>query len=135
MKPHRDGGEMLGDYAAILRGLLPTATGFVCHGRDGRILWTDLADRAVVTDESYLAALRATLVEGSSGTPTRVVLPSATAFLIPLDGDLVRDDDQRTGDGRTVPGRLGAAGVIVAGPSANAPTSEACAGLLRPLLR
>lgn len=81
-----DRDQVLGDYAAFIRALLPQAQGFVCHDRHGRVFWRDAPAAGIppVTDE-YRERLTALL----AGKPlpdegARVVLGPYFVYLVRL---------------------------------------------------
>lgn len=75
--------QVLGDYAALLRILLPQACGFYCYSRDGAAIWRDPGSGAVSLDANYEAALSA-FRKGDCALPERVDLAHGAAFLLPL---------------------------------------------------
>ncbi len=86
-----DRDQVLGDYAAFIRALLPQAQGFVCHDRHGRVFWHDApaAGMPPVTDEyrERLTGLLAGKLVADDGA--RVALGRYFAYLVRL-----ADDDQ-----------------------------------------
>jgi diguanylate cyclase (GGDEF)-like protein len=75
--------QVLGDYAALLRILLPQACGFYCYSRDGAAIWTDPGSGAVRVDARCQSALTA-FRQGECMAPQRVDLGHGAAFLLPL---------------------------------------------------
>ena len=75
--------QVLGDYAALLRSLLPQACGFYCYSRDGAAIWKDPGSGAVRPDAGYESALTA-FRKGECTAPERVDLAHGAAYLLPL---------------------------------------------------
>ncbi|MFZ1625221.1 MAG: EAL domain-containing protein [Gammaproteobacteria bacterium] len=75
--------QVLGDYAALLRSLLPEACGFYCYSRDGAAIWKDPGSGAVSPNSRYDSALTA-FRNSESPAPERVDLDRGAAFLLPL---------------------------------------------------
>ena len=75
--------QVLGDYAALLRSLLPRACGFYCYSRDGAAIWKDPGAGAVSPNSRYESALAA-FRNNESPAPERVDLDHGAAFLLPL---------------------------------------------------
>ena len=111
--------QVLGDYAALLRILLPQACGFYCYSRDGAAIWKDPGTGAVRPDDSYQSALTA-FRQGDCMAPERVDLGHGAAFLLPLRSE----KDQ-------VLGVL----VILVEPPGSQMDAERCLQLTRPAVR
>jgi diguanylate cyclase (GGDEF)-like protein len=111
--------QVLGDYAALLRILLPQACGFYCYSRDGAAIWKDPGAGAVRPDDSYQSALTA-FRQGECMVPERVDLGHGAAFLLPLRSE----KDQ-------VLGVL----VILVEPPGSQMDAERCLELTRPAVR
>lgn len=75
--------QVLGDYAALLRILLPQACGFYCYSRDGAAIWKAPGSGAVSPDANFEAALTA-FRKGDCALPERVDLAYGAAYLLPL---------------------------------------------------
>lgn len=121
METTQDKDQVLGDYAAFLRALLPQAIGFHCFGRDGSPIWSDTPDAKPPADPAHASALRKVLgSEGKVGLPVRLPLGSVIAYVVPLASD--RDET------------LGALTIIV-DRATGAMSCEFCMDLLRPALR
>jgi diguanylate cyclase (GGDEF)-like protein len=75
--------QVLGDYAALLRLLLPQACGFYCYSRDGAAIWKDAGSGVVRLDADFESALTA-FRQGACIAPERVDLRHGAAFLLPL---------------------------------------------------
>lgn len=75
--------QVLGDYAAMLRILLPQACGFYCYSGNGAAIWKDPGTGAVSPDAAYEAALT-TFRDSGSTLPERVDLAYGAAYLLPL---------------------------------------------------
>lgn len=85
MDAAQDKTQLLADYAALVRALLPQAVGCVCYNRQGRVLWRDLPPGGVVFDPRYQAVLATVLKDPTRATEDgRVELEGATAFIVPL---------------------------------------------------
>jgi hypothetical protein len=52
---------ILGDYAALLRIVLPEACGFYCYSQNGTAIWSEPGSGAVHPDTFYESALAAFL--------------------------------------------------------------------------
>jgi diguanylate cyclase (GGDEF)-like protein len=78
--------QVLGDYGALLRALIPQAIGFYCHSRDGGSLWEEPPPGSVRLDPAYQQQLAALLLDPAP-TPTRVSLGQAMALLVPLNNE------------------------------------------------
>ena len=75
--------QVLGDYAALLRILLPQACGFYCYSREGAAIWKDPGSGAVRPDGRYESALAA-FREGECTVAERVDLGHGAGYLLPL---------------------------------------------------
>lgn len=75
--------QVLGDYAALLRILLPQASGFYCYSRDGAAIWKDSGSGAVSPNSGYESALTA-FRNGECTVPERIALDHGAAYLLPL---------------------------------------------------
>ncbi len=75
--------QVLGDYAALLRILLPQASGFYCYSRDGAAIWKDPGSGAVSPNARYESAL-VVFRKGECIVPERVALDHGAAYLLPL---------------------------------------------------
>jgi diguanylate cyclase (GGDEF)-like protein len=75
--------QILGDYAALLRIVLPDACGFYCYSQNGTAIWSDPGSGAVHPDARYESALAAFLA-GEGLMPERVELGHGAAYLLPL---------------------------------------------------
>ncbi|MBM4221064.1 MAG: hypothetical protein FJ170_03845 [Gammaproteobacteria bacterium] len=75
--------QVLSDYAALLRILLPQACGFACYSRDGAAIWKDPGSGAVTPDASYESALAA-FRKAECKLPERVGFAHGAAYLLPL---------------------------------------------------
>jgi diguanylate cyclase (GGDEF)-like protein len=75
--------QVLADYAALLRILLPEACGFFCYSRDGAAIWKDPGSGVIATDPGYESAL-AGFRNAECKLPERVSLARGAAYLLPL---------------------------------------------------
>lgn len=76
--------QVLGDYAALLKALLPSALGFVCHDREGQPIWQSLPERHAALGGAHLAALSEVLRGTRAGGGVRISLAGAAAFIVRL---------------------------------------------------
>ncbi len=85
MDAAQDKTQLLADYSALVRALLPQALGCVCYNRQGRVLWRDLPAQGIVFDPRYQAVLATILKDPTrAGRDGRVELEGAVAFIVPL---------------------------------------------------
>lgn len=75
--------QVFGDYAALLRIVLPDACGFYCYSQNGTAIWSEPGSGAVHPDTRYESALAAFLA-GEGLMPERVDLDHGAAYLLPL---------------------------------------------------
>lgn len=80
--------QVLGDYAALLKALLPPAVGFLCHDREGQPIWQSLPASHAKLGGAYDSALTAVLREGmQAGQGLRIGVGTGAAYLVRLGGD------------------------------------------------
>jgi diguanylate cyclase (GGDEF)-like protein len=85
-RPEKD--QVLGDYAALLKALLPQALGFLYHSENGRPIWAAPPPRPVPLGDVYETALASVLrSETRAGTGARIGLSGANAFIVRLASD------------------------------------------------
>lgn len=111
--------QVLGDYAALLRILLPEACGFYCYSQKGPAIWSEPGSGAVQSDARYESALAA-FREGEGLVPERVDLGHGAVYLLPLRSE----KDQRLG-----------VLVILVEPPASQMEAASCQELIRPVVR
>ncbi|MEZ5564961.1 MAG: diguanylate cyclase [Gammaproteobacteria bacterium] len=78
-----DKAQVLRDYSALLRVLLPGLRGIYCHGRDRSVIWSEEPNPPVVLNDAYASALH-TVCRREQATPVRVDLDDAVAYLLPM---------------------------------------------------
>ena len=88
MHEKADNNQVISDYAAFLKALMPESTGFCCHDRRGRLFWQARGTDSSQFPEQYDSALREILKDpGQAAEVGRVRFRQATAYIIPLIGD------------------------------------------------
>jgi diguanylate cyclase (GGDEF)-like protein len=113
--------QVLGDYAVLLKALLPQAVGFLCHDRDGQPIWTSLPPAHTRLGGAYESALGAVLRDGGTANHgLRIGLGGGAAYLMRMEADRQQC--------------LGALTVLV-GPAAAGLAHEEILGRVRPALR
>ena len=111
--------EVLGDYAVLLRALLPDVLGVHCYGHDGASVWSEEPNPPLRLTSRYTAALKALLADPAVRS-SRVALEGAAAYLVPLRNE----KDQP----------LGSLAILV-GATGSKLTAEACAAVVLPVTR
>lgn len=109
--------QVLDDFAALMRALLPHVRAIHCYGHDGASLRSEEAEPPVRLNSAYAAAL-ARIHTGDGAA--RLELDGAVAYLLALKGD----KDQP----------LGAVGVVMDSEAATL-AATSCAELARPATR
>jgi diguanylate cyclase (GGDEF)-like protein len=80
--------QVLGDYAILLKALLPQAAGFQCHDREGQLIWQSLPASHPTLGGAYDSALAAVLREGvRGGQGVRIGVGTGAAYLVRMEGD------------------------------------------------
>ncbi len=111
--------QVLGDYAALMRALLPQACGFHCYGNNGASIWSEEPVPAVRLTREYRAALKS-LLPGTGASVARVDMEAAVAYLMTL----------RNEKGEP----LGVLSLLMPAAAATL-TADECAGLVLPATR
>lgn len=83
MEAGSEGHHVLGDYAALLRALLPTALGFDCHGPDGASIWSEGQRVPANRSREHRAAV-ASLLAATAARAARVELDGTVGYLVRL---------------------------------------------------
>lgn len=89
MAEPQDRDQVLGDYGAFIKALLPQGQGFVCHDRHGQVFWRDAPSAGIppVTDE-YRERLATVLAGGPlPADGGRVALGPYFAYLVRLQDE------------------------------------------------
>lgn len=81
--------DVLGDYAAFLKALLPQAQGFICHDRNGRVFWSEAPpDGAPAVTDAYQALVTKVLQrQPIPADSAKLMLGGHVVYVLPLDGD------------------------------------------------
>lgn len=111
--------QVLDDYGALLRALLPEAAGFHCHSRDGATLWEAPPPAPLRLDRSAQRQLL-DLLKDPAPRPARVPVGGGTAYLMPLHNDKAEP--------------LGVLSILLAGAE-NLRSADDCAQVVAPALR
>lgn len=86
MSADREKDQVLADYSAFLRALLPQTESFLCHDRLGRLFWADqstLADE-LSADETFGQALKKVLASPAGRGGEAVQLGPRVVYLLSL---------------------------------------------------
>ena len=121
MQTGADKNQIISDYTAFLKALLPETTGFCCHDRRGRLFWEEQGATRREWPEQYQAVLHDILeTPGKASEIGRISAEPRSVYILTLT-----DNEQKL---------IGALSVFVGPPKTDMPYAE-FSDLVRPAVR